>query len=100
MRRIITFGDTHALLTIDIGRAVLKIAQRDLPVELADAIDNNDGIDVKDVFSSSATGHQILTMDYNIDRNKLLEAICDAITKIFRADIAVSNAPTPIYISK
>lgn len=91
MKKIITFGSSYAELNVGEHRAALCMNEKRLPVELADALNEAGDIYVHNV-QKNDNGFGVIGMTHNLCAGDLLAEVCDAITRVYDTDTAVSNA--------
>ena len=90
MERKITFGGRSALLCAGEGRALLTVHQSTLPVKLADALNNADDVTVSEVVRMGEDS--AVRMVHNLTPSDILGVVCEAIGKVYAADVTVSYA--------
>lgn len=92
MERIITFNGQTALLCAGDHRALLTIADHSLPVELADVINEAGDLTVTEVFLDDSCGSGVIRISHDLPLSELLSIVCEAISRVFDTDTAVSYA--------
>lgn len=91
MKRIITFGNHAAELYVGEYRAALYTDEKELPAELADALNEAGDIHVHNV-GIMVNGFGVIGMTHDLPASELLAEVCDAITLVYDTDTTVSNA--------
>lgn len=93
MKKIITYGHHTAELYAGEHRAQLVTDEKTLPVTLADALNEAGDIYVHNVLKND-DGFGCIAMTHDLTPGDLLVEVCDAITRVFDTETAVSNART------
>lgn len=91
MIKIITYGQHTATLDAYLYPAILITDEKKLPVRLADMLNETTSINVQEV-KKNISGGNIMEITHDLCPGDLLAAVCDAITRVYNTDIAVSNA--------
>ncbi len=96
MKKEITFNDCSAILervkcAAMITLSPLHINDRLTPylAELADALNDVEFINVFSILNTQ--GKLCFTVNKGIRNNEVLDAVCDAITRVFDANITIAN---------
>jgi len=91
MKKIITFGKRSAELYAGEHRAALVMSEKDLPVELADVLNEAGDMHVHNV-QKNDDGCGCIGITHDLSASDLLAEVCDAITRVYDTDTIVSNA--------
>lgn len=86
----IKFGDKTATLSNRLeAKAHLVLDIDQLPVKLADVLDNEDGITVLAV---NFFGHgTCINMSYTCSRDELVEIVCESISEVYACNVTIAN---------
>lgn len=90
MEKTIIFGHHVAHIHAGEHRAVLRIDERILPVELAHMLDEAGDIHVRNV-QLDDNGFGVIGITHALPASDLLSEVCDAITRVYKTDTIVSN---------
>lgn len=91
MKKEIKFGGCSALLSAGEHRAMLTTREKSLPVILADAINEAGDVRVIEV-SKDDDGATYIRITHDLSAGDLLDAVCEAISRVYDVDTFVSNA--------
>lgn len=91
MKKIITYGHHTAELFAGEHRANLVTDEKNLPVKLADVLNEAGDIHVHNI-QRNDDGFACIGITHDLCPGDLLAEVCDAITRVYDTDTAVSNA--------
>lgn len=97
MKKIIKFGDYSAILLAGEHRGILTINEKKLPVKLADSINEISGVRVNQVSKNDSQSTKI-NIIYDITAGEFLDVVCEAISRVYDADICVSDARPETFV--
>lgn len=90
MRATIDFGENFAILNAGEPTAMLTIDVTDLPVNLADELNNTDGISVTSVMRNDI-GTPVIRIFHDLSIPDLLDYVSGTIAEVYDEDIRITR---------